>query len=206
MKRFLVLLITVLMILGLANGVMAATVYLETGINGKAATGSTEWDSTNVLLLGFKAPINNWFVGLDYSTLTVKDSSNSKVWNYDLKGGYSFVNNKSTRVSATLGYYYQEIRNDILVSALSLGLDSEFKIAKNLYLEAEIDCAVAGKNYEYNGVSGDLDSAMNCKAKLNYYFSNNFGVSLGYYYDDFKPEGESTTSHNALTLGITGKF
>jgi hypothetical protein len=206
MKKILVFAVTVIMILSLTTGVMAATVYLDTGVNGKAATGSSQWDSTNVFQLGFKAPVDQWFVGLDYSTLTVKDSSDSQGWNYDIKGGYSFVNNNSSRVSATLGYYHQDIRNDILVSAVTLGLDSQFKIAKNFYLEAEIDCALAGKDYQYYGVTGTLDSASDYKVKLNYFLNRNFGVSLGYYYNEYKPEGDPMTSHNSLTLGITGKF
>jgi hypothetical protein len=147
-------------------------------------------------------------VGLDYSTLTVKDSSDSQGWNYDIKGGYSFVNDDAARVSATVGYYHQEINNDdnILVSAVTLGLDSQFKIAKDLYLEAEIDYALTGKDYQYNGVSGTLNSASDYKVKLNYFLNRNLGVSLGYYYNEYKPEGDSMTSHNALTLGITGKF
>lgn len=206
MKKILVLMITVILVLGLTTGVMAATVYLDSGVNGKAILDSTQSDTIDGFHLGFKAPVNQWFMGLDYSTLTVKGTSNSQVWNYDIKGGYSFVNNNSARVSATLGYYHQDIRSDILVSAVTLGLDSEFKMAKNLYLGAEIDCAVAGKNYQSSGVTSNLDSTLNGKAKLSYYFTDYFGVSLGYYYNEYKPEGAETTSHNALTLGITGKF
>jgi hypothetical protein len=58
MKKILAFMITVIMILSLTTGVMAATVYLDTGVNGKAATGSSQWDSTNVFHLGFKAPVD----------------------------------------------------------------------------------------------------------------------------------------------------
>lgn len=205
MKRILVFVITVIMILSMATSVMAATVYLDTGVNGKAAM-DTQWDSANVFQFGFKVPVDQWFVGLDYSTLTVKDGLDSRIWNYDIKGGYSFVNNNAARVTATVGYYHQDFDNDYLVSAVTLGLDSQFKIAEDLYLEAEVDCALAGKDYQHNGVTGTLNSASDYKVKLNYFLTRNFGVSLGYYYNEYKPEVEPMMSHNALTLGITGKF
>lgn len=210
MKRVIVLMITVAMILSLATSVSAATAYLDTGINGKAATGSSQWNTINSYLFGIKVPINDWFVSLDCATLTAQDSLNSQVWNYELKGGYSFINNDYARITPTLGYYYQNINNaayTIQVSAITLGLDSEFKIVKNLYLGAEVDCAVAGKNYQETGTTPDtLNSVVNYKAKLSYYFTKNLGASVGYYYNSYTPDIIPETSHDALTLGLTCKF
>lgn len=202
--------ITVAMILSLATYVSAATAYLDTGVDGKAATGSSQWNTINSYLFGIKVPINDWFVSLDCANLTAQDALNSQAWNYELKGGYSFINNNYARVTPTLGYYCQNINNaaySIQVSAITLGLDSEFKIVKNLYLGAEVDCAVAGKNYQESGTTADtLNSAVNYKAKLSYYFTKNFGASVGYYYNSYTPDITPETFHDALTLGVTCKF
>jgi hypothetical protein len=205
MKKVFVILITLIMILGTATGVMAATITLESGVNGQAATGLSHWDTANGIMLDLKAG-NRWLLGLDCSTLTVKDGLDSQIWNYGFKGGYSFFKNDSARISATLGYFNQNIRNDITVSAASLGLDSQFKLFKDFYLDAEVEWAVAGQNYQYYGVNRTLNSALHYKARVSYLLTPHFGVTLGYYYNEYVPDNVAATSHNALTLGITGKF
>lgn len=206
MKKLFVLLIAMTLILVMATGAMAETMSLQAGIDGKAAMGPVQWNTTNVFLLDYKVPIDHWLVVLDYSTLNVKDGSNSLIWNCGFKGGYSFVDNTSARISATLGYYHQNIQNDILVGAVTVGLDGEVKLAKNLYLNAEIDCAAAGKNYQYSGVTHDLNSALRYKVNLDSMLTENFGLRLGYYYNEYNPKNAWQTSHNALTLGITSRF
>lgn len=206
MKKLFVCLITLAMIFSLSTSVMAGTVSLQVGIEGKAFIDSKQSDTTNAYLLEFKAPVNHWLVALDYSTLTVKDGLNSQVWNYNLKGGYSFVDNPSARISATLGHYHQNIRNDILVSAVTIGLDSELKLAKNLNLEFAVDTALTGKDYRHYGSTSPLNSALHYKVNLNCYLNPSLAITLGYYYNEYRPEGTEQTSHNAMTLGLTSRF
>ena len=80
------------------------------------------------------------------------------------------------------------------------------KNTKNLYLNAEIDCAAAGKNYQYYGATYNLDSAYHYKVNLNCLLTDNFGLTLGYYYNEYKPESMVATSHNAVTLGLISRF
>ena len=67
MKKLLIPLIALILIFTFAVGTMATTtIFLDTGVNGKAETGSHQWDTTNVLLLNVNVPINHWFLGADF--------------------------------------------------------------------------------------------------------------------------------------------
>lgn len=225
MKKFSILVSTLLLVLGFATSSLGSTVSID-------LKDMLEFSSTSGFdgygRLGADIPLNQFKIagycakdrekGVDY----LRDASTTEeTTTWMAKGGYNLINSSRTRLDICVGYYEREterkmeIWNEaetttttITYSSLLLGIDSRFTFNRKIWLDVQPAFGLSPtrevKSPGY-GFEDDLSSLLMVDLKCHFLFSRNFGAALGLFYEEFKGDGFSF-SRSINTLGFFYKF
>jgi hypothetical protein len=220
MKKFSILALTLIMMLGLVSVTWASTVSLDVWSGGEVEQNSYTTDLSQVAI-GLEIPINDFKFACNLTSGTILDYKCGYHY-YDvdaasflLKGGYALVNNKKLRLDVTAGFYdrvitYDDYDNDEdSYYSITAGFDAQLKLTQKAWINFSYTYGLApqGKNTYYD--DSDLfhiDSISLLNSKFNVLFTRQFGMSLGYHYETIDFDSSYKEKYSSFTLGVFYKF
>lgn len=216
MKKILILFSIATMIFCFTTVAMANTVYLDYMPNGDIEDGfGVPFEESTQYNYGFDLVFNNFKINAEYFSANAGIKGTSLEYDikgYDLKTGYVFINNDSTKIAVTLGYSNRDL--DPLtspyksLSSFSMGFDTEFLFNENLLIDFGIAYSFKGDLKPSGILPIDDVDLFAYKLRFTYLFSESVGVSLGYRYEIVEPEilPFELYETKGLTAGFVYKF
>jgi hypothetical protein len=203
MKQLLVLALTTVMVLAISTVSLAGTVSLDYFM-GNWDVDVADGDLTGIGL-ALDVPFDPWKIGVDYMTLTADTptgDADSTLWEF--KFGYLISSSDALNFYLDLGYFTaagDDSTDDI--TAYMLSADLNFLISDASSFDVSLGLSIAGE--VDNGSDVSIISA---KLKYSYYFSDSFGMGIGYRYYNFTIDdvGDTELNYSGLTLGVAFKF
>jgi hypothetical protein len=208
MKKLIVLsIISTALLLSLSMVTSAATNYVE------FLTSSSDWKSEfnsgssyngnyEGIILGYDLPINQFRFGLEYLDTDYKGDDDGDISGYDLKFGYRIF--QSTPYELDLNLSYTNYESDlwgIKYDGFCLGTSFYYDIRSRINLESAVSYSLNGTT---TGFKTDMDADhLTAKLKLNYYFTDKFGLALAYRLYQYKvQDNHYKMTAKCLTAGL----
>jgi outer membrane receptor protein involved in Fe transport len=203
MKKIVIMLVT-LLLLSLASNTLAATLSLDYLADGKYKLDDNSWNIDGNYKIGLDLPLERWKIGLEYWRGEINSLGKADVYSFTAKYGYAFINNDKARVDALICYGNS---NTMEINGLiSVGIDTELKLSDNAVINGSFIYGVAGKEGKLLNLKIDLDETYDFNIRYDYYFTQNYALSLGYLSSTVKAEGIPDQTITAYTVGVTYKF
>lgn len=213
MKNLIILLMSALLMIVTANGVLATTVYIESSFDGKMDNSQAKWDY-DLSYLGADIPIGNWKIGLEYFTgewewaLYALD-----VTGFSVKIGYNMIQTDNMDIYINLGFYQHNFDSPLEESSynqnLMFGFDMCYALSERFFLGLSYDTYLDGK-YENDNLLNEVDVKMlqTYKIRLTYCFNEKLGLSVSYRSVIQQPDalGYFRLSSANWTLGLCYSF
>jgi hypothetical protein len=211
MKKLVVLLIiSFALVLSLTTTTPAATNYVE------IMTSSSDWESElssgskyggefSGVILGYDLPLNRFRIGLEYLDAKYKGDDEGDISGYDFKVGYRIL--QSTPYEWVLNVSYGNYKSDewkIEYDGFCLGASFYYDIRDKINLETAV-------SYSLNG-SMDVGSKMDAnhiaaKLKLNYYFTDAFGIVAAYRFYQYEvKDNQYKMTAKGFSAGLNYRF
>jgi opacity protein-like surface antigen len=226
MKKLLVTLFLVsLMVFALAAGAMASSVYVDGLVSSKLKLEATDPDSGitasvktdyKSYALGTNINSGSFLFNLEYAKNTVKafdpadPDTDSDTINF--KCGYTLFGDEQSYLALTAGYHQMkmDVKTDDKYSGVIIGLNATSNLSEKSLLEGFLGYSVSG-TYKYQDqdtnatIDTDIDILL-LQVKYSYFFTENFGLGIGYKLTQYKGEDDSKITTSGPTVGLTYKF
>jgi hypothetical protein len=221
-KIFVTLLVVSAMVFALTAAALANNVYVDGVVNGKDKSesndGTSEKNDLKSYTLGANFNLDKFLFNLEYAKETDKSNdpadSDTKYDTINFKVGYTLFGDELNYLALTAGYHQSKGDDDAdqQFSGVILGISAVNNLSERTLLEGSVGYAVSGKNkYKDSGIEykNDIDIFL-LQAKYSYFFTDNFGLGIGYKYTQYKVtegdyDGDKTTM-SGPTVGLTYKF
>jgi len=216
-KVLLLLSLTASLVLTTATTSFAMTAYAE----GAYGIAKTEYNAVN------DGNFGNLYVGLDCSLVSdiklklegftgvnkTKYNGNISQIGFEAKGGYRIFDSNGVMLTPTLGFLYEEFKNNTpaVYTGLMLGADASCEVSKSDMIEGSLGFSVYGRaKYNQNNCNAGLFVA---KVRWIHSFSDAIDGTIGFrhYYaggsaDENNNEKKNTFTLSGLTLGMRYNF
>jgi hypothetical protein len=211
MKKLVILnIILSALLLSLSITTPAATNYVEfmtssADWKSEFSSGSTYEGDFEGIILGYDLPLNRFRLGLEYLDADYEGDDEGDLSGYDLKVGYRIL--QSTPYELDLNLSYSKYESDlwgIKYDGFSLGASFYYDIRDRINLEAAVSYSLNGSMDVGSGMDADHLAA---KLKLNYYFTDNFGIALAYRLYQYKVQDNLyEMTAKGFTAGVNYRF
>lgn len=161
-------------------------------------------DDLSQVTFGLTVPLNNKleFNG-EFSKGDIDGDNDTTT--FKLKGDYRIYQDKTTRLDLSGGYYQRsEDFDDYKISSLTVGLDGRIRVDNKLTIYTGLSLGLLPEEEWAHG-EDDVDSLYLFHLKLNYLLNPKFGISGGYFNENFKSNHQDIR-YNGLTAGVFFRF
>lgn len=214
MKKLLIFVATLCLLLALATGALASSVYVEGMVGGTwdDETNTPDDGDLTVYRLGGDYAFGKFKIGLDYDSGTSEDANAGNDVDftaYELYGGYCVVDQDNLKLYIDLGYYNQtrDVNSDPTFTGIMLGADISYAINEQFLLDGGLEFSATGTVEDLDADDQDV-SFLKANLKCTYLFSEDFGAYLGYRY--LKATVDKTNdpeiTQSGPVLGVVYKF
>jgi hypothetical protein len=227
MKKILVTLLVIsAMVFAMAAAALASEVYLDGLVSGDLKDKCTDPDPDPDLNYNDKYDLKGYTLGtnlnfgrllfnLEYSKDTAKYSDGDvDLDTLNIRCGYILFGDEQSYWALTAGYHQMEPDEDsydVKYNGTIIGLNAVSNFSEKSRLEGFVGYSVDGSyKLEAFGTNDkyDLDTLL-LQVKYSYYFTDNFGIGLGYKLTKYKYEEDTSEIKNTYsgpTIGLTYRF
>jgi hemolysin activation/secretion protein len=223
MKKILVTLLVVSsMVFALTAAAMANSVYVDGLVNGKEKAEGNEpgygsynekYDSTSYAL-GANLNAGKFLFNLEYAKNKIENADPSDPTDEDTKSdtinfkvGYTLFGDEQSYLALTAGYYQEKIddSDNSQNNGTILGLKAATNLNEKALLEGSAGYSVSGTSKADHSKDEDIDILL-LQVKYSYFFTENFGLGVGYKLTQYKGDNDSKETMSGPTVGLTYKF
>jgi opacity protein-like surface antigen len=211
MKKIAILIISTALLLSLSMVTPAATNYVE------FMTASSDWKSEfssgskyegdfDGIILGYDLPVNRFRFGLEYMDTDYEGDDTGDISGYDLKVGYRIL--QSSLSELVLNISYSKYESDLWKTeydGVCLGASFYYDLHERLNLETSVSYSLNG-SMKIGSKEKDADH-LAAKLKVNYYFTDNFGLALAYRLYKYEVQDNPyKMTAKGFTVGVNYRF
>ena len=204
MKKLLILALTAVMVLAFSAAVSAATVSLDYILGTYDANGWGTSGDAPTTSISLDLPFDNFKIALEYGTGTWQDGTDYDFDYTEVKFGYRIISADLYNLYITLIYnsYNVEWNDYNYFYGYSIGIDYDYAISDNSSFNATVDYSLSGQD------DADYDAVLILlKLKYSYYFTDNVGMEIGYYYSNvYWDATDNDWTFSGFSLGVSFKF
>jgi hypothetical protein len=212
MKKMLVLGLAMVLILSLANGVVAKTLSADLVLDGDSEVGGTGYD-LHQFAIGLTMPVQDFNLSFDIASGELGKYNDTS--SFKAKVGYTLVQDKKAGLDLTGGLFHRKLEipyyADYTVNSLFIGVDGKLKLDGKMAVDLGLGYGILPREelarYDGRYYKGEPDSFFLFNLKFNYLLNKEIGLSLGYFSE--KQQSELLTRdnyHSGVSAGAFYRF